>query len=702
MMRTVLLSLCLAAAVAVVHSAPAQLPGFPSFQQPASAPTGTGVIVGRTVDAVTGRPVQGVLVALSGAPKALSSLQVGDAIPMDQLMSLDLGSMIAGMHQVLTDSQGRFVFTGLPKGTFSLAGIKSGWIGGNYGQRRPDSAPVPFELADGEQATNVTLQFWKNSTITGEVIDEAGEPIVGLSVQALRRTWTAGHARYSVAGGDSTDDRGAYRIAGLRAGDYVIAIPQTPVTAPATTGAGAPNLDLAGLQSLISARAAGADPNLLFADIAAMSSRSSGGIRVGDWVLQASSVIPPILSADGHMLAYRTTYFPTATVSAQGSTISVTSGDERSGVDLQLRPLPVMRVSGVVTGPSGPVASTQVRLLPGGDDGASEDGIGTATTTTAGDGSFTFLAVPAGQYALRVVQNPKPASPSAAALAALGGLDQTMIQNSAGGMTMSMGPMNMGALLGAMPGIPSEPTLFASMTVSVGESDVTGLVVPLRPGFRISGRAEFEGAGKKPAFDALRRLPISIERADVGNPSAIPMPNIGGGQGGQFDASGQFTTFSLLPGKYFVRVPFSTGGWTLKSAMLGGKDVADVPLEIENADVAGVVLTFTDQRSNLSGLVRDVQGAPDTLAAVVVFPATSDSWIDFGSAPRRLRVAKTDKEGRYQVAGLPAGTYLVAAVPDDLGTEWQNPQVLESLSRGAARVTIGDGEKRTQDLRVNK
>ena len=704
MSRRTLLSLGFAVAMAAAAGArgmPAQFPGLPGMRSQA-APTGTGVIAGHVVDSVTGRPVPGAVVGIAPAPAGLASMQVGDTIPMDQLMSLDLGTMISGIRQVLTDAQGRFAFTGVPKGTFSLAATKPGWMAGQYGQRRPDAAPLGFDLAEGERATNVTLQLWKNSVITGTVVDEASEPIVGLSVRAMRRTWTAGHARYSMAGMGQTDDRGTYRVTGLRSGDYIVAIAQTPVTMPAA-GGGASTIDVAALQAMVAGGAAGSDPSALMANLMSMmSSRGGGGIRVGNWVLQTSSVVPPVLTPDGRMFAYRTTFFPSASVSSQSTAIAIGAAEDRSGIDLQLRPVPVVRISGVATAPDGPLTSTQIRLLPATGDDTADDTIDSATTTTAGDGSFTFLAVPPGQYMLRVVRPPKPAAPSAAAMAAVSGMDQAVIQNASGGMTVSMGSMNIGSILGAMPPIPADPTLFASVPVSVGETDVTGLAVMLRPAFRITGRAEFEGAAKKPTPDELRRLPISIERADVGSAAPVPTPMLGNGQGGQFDANGQFTTFGLLPGKYFVRVPFSTGGWTLKSAVLGGKDVADTPLEIENGDVSGVVLTFTDQRSELSGVVRNAQGAADAKAAVVVFPTTPESWVDFGSAPRRLRVGKTDKEGRYRVAGLPAGNYFVTAVPDEIGGDWQNPQVLDALSRGAARVTIADGEKRAQDLRVNR
>ena len=48
-------------------------------------------------------------------------------------MSLDLNNVLAGVHQTITDNQGRFAFTGLPSGALSITATKPGWSGGGYG-----------------------------------------------------------------------------------------------------------------------------------------------------------------------------------------------------------------------------------------------------------------------------------------------------------------------------------------------------------------------------------------------------------------------------------------------------------------------------------------------------------------------------------------------------------------------------------------
>ena len=692
--------------IVLAVAASAQMPGAP----PATAQTSpsTGVVVGQTVDGDTGRPVAGAMVMLNMAPAGVTDAAVGGgAIPMDALMSLDIGSMMSGMKQVITDGQGRFAFTTLAGGAFSLAATKPGWSGGGFGQMRVDGQPSPLTLAPDARMGTVTLRLWKNAALSGTVVDEAGEPIVGLVVRALRRTWGAGHSRYAPSGSGQTDDRGVYRISGLRPGEYIAVITQTPATAPTSGQPVGP--DPAMIQNLIASAGSGTDPNALMANMAAImgAGQAAGGIRRGDWVLQTSGfggrLVPPATASDGRMLAYRTTFYPGANTSPQAAAVALGSGEERAGVDFQLRPVPVVQITGVVTGAEGSLGNLPMRLVPAGsDDLASDAGFEGATSTTRADGAFAFLGVPPGQYTLRVLRRPRPnMAAMTAGMTNMGLNAPAMIQNAQGGRAVSMGAMTMDMMMPVPPPIPTEPTLWAAMPLTVGEAEMNGVGVVLRQGFRISGRAEFEGSAARPANDRLQRIPVVVERADTSGVAPSPLAGMGGQQGGQFDERGEFTTYGVAPGKYFIRVPFSFSGWTLKSAELGGRDVADVPLEIENADIGGVVLKFTDRPSGLSGTVRAAQNTGAVNATVVLFPAQPESWADFGSSPRRLRAAKAGPDGRYEMGSLPAGDYLVATVPGEAASDWQNPAFLRSLSATATKTTISDGEKKSLDLTVS-
>ncbi len=166
-----------------------------------------------------------------------------------------------------------------------------------------------------------------------------------------------------------------------------------------------------------------------------------------------------------------------------------------------------------------------------------------------------------------------------------------------------------------------------------------------------------------------------------------------------FDFDGRFSSRELPPGRYYLRLNTPPPGWTFKSAMWNGRDVANVPLSLDQ-DVNGVVLTLTDHPGELHGWVQTASGARDAAATVLVFPAERASWVDSGNNPPRLRSIRAGRDGAYKVVGLPAGAYLVVAVADDAVPDWQDPTTLQTLARMATRVTLADGDTRSLEMKT--
>ena len=131
-------------------------------------------------------------------------------------------------------------------------------------------------------------------------------------------------------------------------------------------------------------------------------------------------------------------------------------------------------------------------------------------------------------------------------------------------------------------------------------------------------------------------------------------------------------------------------GWAVKSIMWNGRDVSVEPLELTDADVEGVIITFTDRTTQLAGTVIGTDG-PDSDAEVVVFPADSVAWKEIGVVARRARNERTTKGGGYAISGLPPGDYFVIALPGNAIGEPRDPKYLETLIGAATRVTLGDG-----------
>ena len=154
------------------------------------------------------------------------------------------------------------------------------------------------------------------------------------------------------------------------------------------------------------------------------------------------------------------------------------------------------------------------------------------------------------------------------------------------------------------------------------------------------------------------------------------------------------------PGRYFVRVQGSYQGWTFQSAMVNGRDASVVPVEFDSNDLGGVMLTFSDRPTELSGQVQ-ADGPPDG-ATVLVFPAESAAWVGYGSSSRRFSSTRVDKQGNFKIMNLPGGDYLAIAIPDKMANDWQNPKFLESLASEATRLRVRDGDKATTSLKVIK
>src|SRR5262245_29477943 len=85
-----------------------------------------------------------------------------------------------------TDPEGRFVVRNLPAGAFTLHVSKSGFVPLYFGQRRPFEKRTTIQLRPGTKAT-ADMRLPRAGAITGRIVDQTGEPVLGARVQALRR-----------------------------------------------------------------------------------------------------------------------------------------------------------------------------------------------------------------------------------------------------------------------------------------------------------------------------------------------------------------------------------------------------------------------------------------------------------------------------------------------------------------------------------
>ena len=618
-------------------------PASSSQQQP----KGTGVIAGQVIDAGTNLPIAGANVAMN--PR-FGGARAGGPGP----------AAAGGPIRLITGADGRFVIRDLLKGSYVINANADGYLGGTSGQARPGATSEPIDVGDGERVTDVRIRLWKNAVVTGTVVDEAGEPAVVTPVRVYRRVAVAGRVRYTPTVYATTDDRGVYRASGLSPGDYIVAVPQTQATMPSAI-----------MDSMLQGIAGGGSP-ITGALMDVMSSGSAirgTGVRVGDLML-SSEAGAPAPSSDGRIFAYQTVLYPAAVSLSQASLITLKSGEERSGIDLQLRLAPTFRVSGSVSFPGGTTGLLTVRLTPASDDGTGDLGFDVATAATRQDGTFTFLGVPPGQFFVRVIKPPRPQMPPELA-------NNPMVQMALGGG--------------------SAQALYGEVPITVGSSDISDVAIVLSEGAKLTGRLVFDGAAAPPQAQQLRSMSISLQAADGRSTGAVA-----GFQQTTIDQDATFKTPSYPAGKYLINAGSAGQGWIVRSIVADGRDATNEPIDLRDADITNVVITYTDKVAQVSGTVHAAQGAAIASGSTVfMFPADYRARIANADG-RRFRNAAVSKTGAYTFALLTPGEYLVAALDVDDVPENRDTPFFDALSRVATRVTIGEGDKKTQDLQFVK
>jgi hypothetical protein len=318
---------------------------------------------------------------------------------------------------------------------------------------------------------------------------------------------------------------------------------------------------------------------------------------------------------------------------------------EALGVDFSLLRVRTSVVSGrVVNSDGSPSRAGTVTLAPEGQPGLGGGRFGGSySSRTGGDGSFVLAGIPPGHYVLRA--------------------------------TMDGGRGRGGA-----------PAQYASQPLAV-DGDVMAYLT-LAPGATISGTIALR-ARQTSAVPSLNRFRVSTLAVDGSAP--------GGNSTTRVESSGTFTIEDVSAGPRLIRAQVPRG-WALRSVVIDGRDVTDTPLEIRSGGrMTGVVLEFTDVLSEISGTVTDQRGAPATEYTVLAFPGETSLW---RPQARHIMTARPDQTGRFQIRGLPPGEYYVAVVDPAEPGEWFEPAFLDEHRAGAVRVSLDEGDIRTQDFKI--
>jgi len=609
----------------------------PSPFAPGAPTTGTGAISGVVIDGATGRPLAEAIVTARIEGRAVTTT----------LAPRPVG-------QQITDAKGRFVFTDLaPADGYLISARRAGYFAAGYGAPRGTTNGTRVVLADGEWFSKVQITLWPTAAISGRVLDERGEPVVGAYVRVLRQLSIAGGTHLAPANPVTTDDRGVYRITGLDPGRYLVCAPSVQASVPTAANLTAePAIDLDVLNRLVAGRY-------------------------------------PAPPSSGPAMVYPIACYPDRSPVSQAAPIELDFGADRTNVDIRFQAVPAWRISGRVDGVPEALPGLTVRLLAAGSEELGQ-GSEAATALVGKDGSFTFLGVPSGQYLLDVrgtlaeyTYSPESSAIRFSSLPAPprgpGG------SSSMSGMDIQSGPPRSGMTTrsaGTSNGI------WGQLPVAVDGRDVTGMVLTLRQAVSLTGTLVFDGTAALPAQSPW----IFAESAD-GNPSGYRVRTFG-----QNMPTEGFVIDGLVPGSYFLRANVGDT-WAIRSLVVNGREYDRAPFTLSGTETsANATVTFTDKVITLAGDVRDPQGVPDPTSAVILFPVDRSEWRNFGMTPNRIRMARVTTVGGYRFFGVPAGDYFVVAVDDAETRAWQDPAFFEAVGRVATRVTLGWGESKSVNL----
>jgi protocatechuate 3,4-dioxygenase beta subunit len=291
----------------------------------AQAQAGTARLRGRVVAAQTGAPLRRAQVSL-GSPASPT--------PTPRTAS--------------TDSDGRFEFTQLPPGRYSVIVNKTGYVALQYGQKRPTDPMTMVTLADGERRDDVNFALPRGGVIAVRITDDYGDPLPGAQVQVQRYQFGPDGQRrlntvFGGLGPNTTDDRGEARLYGLPAGDYVVS-------------------------AMLRSVGVGPDPNAA--------------------------------NADG----FAATFHPGTINPNDAATVTVSLGEETS-IEFAMSSARLARVSGTVVDSQGrPAAGTFVNLVTRQGNGMFSSGGGSVSP----DGTFTINGVAPGEYSLEARTQLRP------------------------------------------------------------------------------------------------------------------------------------------------------------------------------------------------------------------------------------------------------------------------------------------------------
>ena len=609
----------------------------PPLQGALNGPPPKATVAGVVLRATTGEPITRATVTLTRLAPQAPGPRGGGPQGQPGQPGAPQAPQQPSTFTTTTDDQGKFLFKDVDEGPYRIIAARNGFARQEYGQRSFNRPGTVMNLRAGQQLTDLSFRMVPASTISGRVMDNTGEPLPGITVQALRTTYDAtGKRTMQPVGSARTNDLGEYRIYWINPGRYVVS------ANPA--------------RNAFETLTATASQAATQAQNPAQAQQAAQAAAIFGTVGNPNEVADP---------GFGQTYYPNSTEASRAVALDLQPGAEQRAIDFTLTRALRVRLTGRVidTTTGRPPQNAVVSVSPRDSSSASPLDMFAGLDPSQGNrynpatGEFVVPNVASGSYWLQVMSQGQAATPApdaqptpAEALAALQSMNS------------------------------------ARIPVDVLGSDINGLTLNVGPGVSVSGHIEIEG-GQPLNQTELQRLSITLQ--STGGMSSILSMLQGPIRPA---ADGTFSVPRITAGDYKLTINGLAPTFYLKDARFAQTDALN-GVTISEPVSGSLEIVLRRNPGQITGTVVDATLKPVSSVQAVLVPENR-------SRQDLYRNAATDLEGRFTFRGITPGDYRVFAWEDIEPFAYFDPAVIKQYEAAGKLVHIQESSAESAEVKI--
>ena len=226
--------------------------------------------------------------------------------------------------------------------------------------------------------------------------------------------------------------------------------------------------------------------------------------------------------------------------------------------------------------------------------------------------------------------------------------------------------------------------LTARVSVDLPPAGLDDILLSVTPGAEVAGTLRLEGEQGRSEFNPAQMLVrLQAQDYDAGSSVSAVTP------------AGSFTFRTVRPGAYFASMALAESLY-LKSVRFEKQETINTGFEVSEPKSYHLDLVASGDGAQLSGAVKDSEGAPSAGATVVLVPAGAA----LGRVERLYKTASTGHDGKYVLQGIPPGAYRLYCWEEVEPGIWFEPDFLKAYEGHAVEVSLAANDRKTADLKA--